>query len=100
MSSVASRNIGDRGSLSVVKLANVLDRPRETVIPLIRFLGLTQTQVTEGQLTRISREEEREVTNQTLNEVEREELLAVKKIYHNLDMPVQQIDRLLFDEVA
>lgn len=81
-------------SFRVVRFRDVLDRPREEISALIEFLGLIPTDLTEGLLAAISHCE-KEVPNESLNNVDRRELDAVRMVYQELDMPTDKIDRLL-----
>jgi len=100
MADTATKNRPDTQELRIVKLSDVLDRPRETISSLIEFVGVTQTEVTEGLLARIKHREKKVVPERVLDNVAREELIAMRKIYQELDLPNQNIDMVLCGKVS
>ena len=81
--------------MRVVKLADVLDRPEETISQLIGSLAMEKTNLTGSLLGKIQREEPPKLPAASLNDFEIDELRKVRESYPVFGLPTDNIDALL-----
>ena len=79
----------------VVKLADVVDRPQETIQSLLESLGFTETEFTHGLLSKVMQDEVEEPPAGLAQVLEPADLMAVREIYLRLGLPVSKLDRIV-----
>lgn len=95
MAPLATEEDGRDRNLRVLKLADLLDHPRETVSSLLESLELTGTELTERLIANVAPPTENGAPLEFLTEEEAAELGAVGEIYERLGLSSRRIDSLL-----